>query len=191
MGFFERTIKALNDAEIPNIVAGDLAVVLHGYVRVMPALDLRVHVRVDDARTAARTLGVSSPQGASSPLTLVTHEQAEFVDLLAHSVVLLLESTTVRLVSIEDLIERKRREGGRYDLLDADALEAIQLEMDGRSPPTRDGWEEHHQQRIRDLLLTTPARRLRAFEELIDFSRGVEARRRKDGRIGAKPSPRG
>jgi hypothetical protein len=171
VGFFEDTIRALNVAQVRNVVVGDLAVVLHGYLRLTPDLDLTVHVPALEARKAAEILGQAGSSAGAARLALVADEREEFESVEERSVVVSLESTTVRALSLENLILRKRLAGGPLDLNDAEILESIRQEQGGVSPAPRDGWEEHHQNQMKDLLRTTPSRRLAAFEEMIEFAR--------------------
>ena len=45
-----------------------------------------------------------------------------------------------------------------------------------------DGWKEYRKQQVRDILRTTPARRLAWVEETIDFLREAGFLKRSDGR---------
>jgi hypothetical protein len=56
VGFFEDTIKALNDADVRYVVVGGLAVVLHGHVRVTVDLDLVLDLAPVEARKAIDAL---------------------------------------------------------------------------------------------------------------------------------------
>lgn len=53
----ERVLEALNRARVRYLVAGGVAVVLHGYLRTTADLDLVVQLEPDNARRALRALG--------------------------------------------------------------------------------------------------------------------------------------
>jgi hypothetical protein len=70
----------------------------------------------------------------SNPLLLVdcfAEDVVPFAVLWQNAVVLPLTSTTVRVASISDLIDLKRRAGRPQDALDIEALEAIQRQSGG------------------------------------------------------------
>lgn len=56
MGFFEQTIKALNDADVRYVVVGGLAVVLHGHARVTVDLDLVLDLEPAEVLKAIQVL---------------------------------------------------------------------------------------------------------------------------------------
>ena len=57
VGDIERVLEALNQAEVRYLVAGGVAVVLHGYLRTTADLDLVVQLEEDNVRRAIRALG--------------------------------------------------------------------------------------------------------------------------------------
>jgi hypothetical protein len=159
VGFFEDTIKALNDAEVRYVVVGGLAVVLHGHIRHTYDLDLIVDLAPAEAHRAMETLtglgfrpkvpvkadefadpstrarwiqekGLTvfafwDPKDDTRIVDVFVDEPIAFEDLWARSVVLPLASTSVRVASIPDLVELKRRAGRPQDLTDIQALETI------------------------------------------------------------------
>jgi hypothetical protein len=56
-GPIEEALRALNAADVRYLVAGGVAVVLHGYLRTTADLDLWVQLELENLRRAARTLG--------------------------------------------------------------------------------------------------------------------------------------
>jgi len=54
---FEAIVRALNDSGVRYLIAGGLAVVAHGYVRLTADVDLVVELRPDSARSVFRALG--------------------------------------------------------------------------------------------------------------------------------------
>lgn len=157
MGFFEQTIKALNDADVRYVVVGGVAVVLHGHIRVTFDLDLIVDMaQARRAMEALTGLGFQPkvpvdavefadpekrgrriqdkgmtvfafwhPEDPNQIVDVFVDEPIAFEDLWARSVVARLESTEVRIASIPDLIELKRRAGRPQDLADIEILEAM------------------------------------------------------------------
>ena len=57
VGDIERVLEALNRARVRYLVAGGVAVVLHGYLRTTADLDLIVQLEPDNARRALHALG--------------------------------------------------------------------------------------------------------------------------------------
>ncbi len=57
VGDIERVLEALNRAQVRYLVAGGVAVVLHGYLRTTADLDLVVQLEPDNARRALQALG--------------------------------------------------------------------------------------------------------------------------------------
>jgi hypothetical protein len=57
LGDIERILEALNRADVRYLVAGGVAVVLHGYLRTTADLDLVVQLETENARRALQTLG--------------------------------------------------------------------------------------------------------------------------------------
>lgn len=56
IGDIERVLAALNQAQVRYLVAGGVAVVLHGYLRTTADLDLVVQLEPDNTRRALRAL---------------------------------------------------------------------------------------------------------------------------------------
>jgi len=158
VGFFEDTIRGLDEAGVRYVVVGGLAVVLHGHIRATYDLDLIVDLEEAEARravdaltglglvprlpldateladAAARSRWISEkfwdPGDATRSVDVFVEEPIAFEGLWARSVVMPLASTRVRVASIPDLIELKRGTGRPSDLADIEALTAI-LEDDG------------------------------------------------------------
>ncbi|MBP99624.1 MAG: hypothetical protein CL477_02985 [Acidobacteria bacterium] len=57
VGDIERVLEVLNRARVRYLVAGGVAVVLHGYLRTTADLDLIVQLEPDNARRALHALG--------------------------------------------------------------------------------------------------------------------------------------
>ena len=56
MGFYERFFRSLNERNVRYVVAGGVAVVLHGHPRMTADIDLAVDLTPEAARRAIRTL---------------------------------------------------------------------------------------------------------------------------------------
>lgn len=159
MGFFEDTIRGLDEAGVRYVVVGGVAVVLHGHLRVTFDLDLIVDLAPTEARKAMDTLSALGfrpkvpvdaaefadpatrarwidekgmtvfafwhPENPDSIVDVFVDEPIDFEDLWTRSVVARLESTEVRIASIPDLIELKRRAGRPNDLADIEVLERM------------------------------------------------------------------
>lgn len=162
---FEAVFRALNDRGVRYLVAGGVAVVLHGYIRFTRDLDLLVSLSPFSAEviTALSAVGFDPPVRVtpgsspnSGPREAWLHEKGMTLFTLRHSKNPLLaidlfttrpvdfdtwwsasdevqlETTTVRIVALRDLIRMKREAGRPLDLLDVDELEQIKrLKEDG------------------------------------------------------------
>lgn len=163
---FETVFRALNDRGVRYVVAGGVAVVLHGHVRYTHDLDLVVDLTPQHAVAAIEALTdiglrprapvdaldfadpvsrqawiqdkgmiVFTLQHPKDPLLVVdlfAEPPSDFEDLWADSEEVPLETTTVRIVSLEDLITMKREAGRPRDMLDVEELEHIKrLKEDG------------------------------------------------------------
>lgn len=159
MALFEPVLAALTERSVRYLVAGGVAVVLHGHPRLTADLDLVVDLAEDQVRSAVDTLlelGLRprlpvDPHDFADPtvrrrwieeraLTVFSfhdpHNPLREVDLFAdppvafsqlweRSVAIDLSNTTVRVVSIDDLIAMKRQAGRAQDLADVEALEGL------------------------------------------------------------------
>lgn len=164
VGFFEDTVRALNEAEVRYVVVGGLAVILHGHARVTVDLDLVVDLDPAEVRKGIEVLlglgltptvpvdalDFADPQKRSAWISeknmlvfqmrdpsddfrkvdLFVKEPIPFSELWDRSVVKTLQTTEVRVCSIDDLIRLKREAGRHIDLSDIEALEVI-LEAQG------------------------------------------------------------
>ena len=130
MAIFEPIIEALESNEVRYVVVGGFAVVLHGHARLTADIDLVLDLDTEEARKAIEVLTASGlrPTAPADPLRIVdlfVDNPIEFERLRERSEILDLGSTTVRVASIEDLIEMKRMAGRTKDLEDIEALRAI------------------------------------------------------------------
>jgi predicted nucleotidyltransferase len=156
---FEAVFRALNDRGVRYLVAGGVAVVLHGHMRYTKDLDLVVDLAPHQATAAIETLSALGlvPSVPVDPLAFAdaetrqawVHEKGMTVLSLRHpddirlvvdlfveppadfemlwdaSDEMPLETTTVRVISLDDLIAMKRNVGRPRDMLDVDELEQI------------------------------------------------------------------
>ncbi len=156
---FEAVFKALNDSGVRYLVAGGVAVVLHGYVRITVDLDLVVDLAQKEAAAAVRALTdlgltprlpvdpalfaepeqrtawirdkgmtVFTFHDPNNPLLLIdifVDPPGNFEDLYGRAKDIALETTTVKIVSLDDLIAMKRQAGRPKDLIDVAELEQI------------------------------------------------------------------
>lgn len=158
---FETVFRALNDRGVRYLVAGGVAVVLHGHMRYTKDLDLVVDLAPEQAKAAIEVLSALGlvPSVPVDPLSfadadtrqawigekgmtvLSLHHPDEvrlvvdlfveppsgFEELWSASDEMPLETTTVRVVSLDDLIAMKRKAGRPRDMLDVEELEQIKL----------------------------------------------------------------
>ena len=158
---FETVFRALNDRGVRYLVAGGVAVVLHGHLRYTKDLDLLVDLAPQQATAAMEALSALGlvPSVPVDPLSfadagtrqasvreksmtvfsmhlpedprlvvdLFVGPPSDFETMWAAAVELPLETTTVRVVSLDDLIAMKRNAGRPRDMLDVDELEQIKL----------------------------------------------------------------
>jgi hypothetical protein len=156
---FETVFRALNAHDVRYLVAGGVAVVLHGYTRLTADLDLVVDLAEAQARAAIdaltglglkprapvdpqlfadrraraewlrdRDMKVFTLHDPANPLLVVdlfTEPPADFEGLWARAKDVSLATTTVKIVSVDDLIAMKRQAGRPRDLLDIAELERL------------------------------------------------------------------
>lgn len=159
MPLFEPLFQALERAGVRYVVAGGLAVVLHGYARLTGDVDLALDLEPGELRRGIDTLlaltmrprapvdpydfadpmvrqrwatehnmRVFSWWNPSNPMLEVdvfVEPPLPFAELWARAESVPLDTTTVRVASIPDLIAMKRLAGRPQDLTDIEALEAI------------------------------------------------------------------
>jgi hypothetical protein len=130
----EQVLAALNAAEVRYLIAGGVAVVLHGHLRTTADLDLVValdHANASRAILALQSLGfrprapVPADQFAGLEVDRFVKEPFDFEQGYARAVVVQLDSTSARVVSLDDLLAMKRAAGRPLDGADVEALEAI------------------------------------------------------------------
>ena len=156
---FETVFRALNDRGVRYLVAGGVAVVLHGHMRYTKDLDLVVDLAPEQARAAIEALsalglvpavpvdpyafadadtrqawihdkGMSvfplhHPEDPRMVVDLFVDLPGDFQALWDASDEMPLDTTTVRVVSLADLIAMKREAGRPRDMLDVEELEQI------------------------------------------------------------------
>lgn len=156
---FEAVFRALNDRGVRYLIAGGVAVVLHGYTRFTRDLDLVVDLAPDQATAAIDALTglglrprvpvdpllfadaatrrawiqdknmtvftLHNPDDPHLVVDLFAEAPSDFETLWSNSMEMQLETTSVRVVSLEDLITMKRDVGRDRDLLDVAELERI------------------------------------------------------------------
>ena len=216
---FEALFRALNDGGVRYIVAGGVAVVLHGHPRYTKDLNLVVDLASQQATAAIEALlslglvpsapldplsfadagarqawirekgmtafSLHHPDDARLAVDLFLEPPSDFDALWSASDEMPLETTTVRVLSLDDLIALKRTAGRPRDMLDLDELEQIKLVEEESATdahqPSSDfsfgGWEGHADRERRAALETMPAQRLEWLEEAMRFVQVVEARR--------------
>lgn len=162
---FEAVFRALNDRGVRYLVAGGVAVVLHGYVRITMDLDLVVDLAEEQATAAIRALTdlglrprlpvdpllfadarqravwvrdrgmiVFTLHDPGNPLFVVdlfADPPSDFDMLWQRASEFALETTTVKAVSLDDLIDMKRRAGRPLDLIDIEELERLRELQNG------------------------------------------------------------
>ena len=163
---FEAVFRALNDRGVRYLVAGGVAVVLHGHMRYTKDLDLVVDLAPQQARAAIEALSalglvpsvpvdamsfadaetrqawirekdmtvlsLHHPEDARLVVALFVEPPSNFEALWSASEELPLQTTTVKVVSLDDLISMKRAAGRPRDMLDVEELEQIKrLKEDG------------------------------------------------------------
>ena len=142
----EQVLAALNAEKVRYLVVGGVAVVLHGHLRTTADLDLVVELAPDNARRAISALArlgfrprapVPAEQFADPDarrawidekgLTVFSlwKEPFQFDEVYARAVRVPLDTTTVTVVSLADLIALKQAAGRPVDLADVDALRAL------------------------------------------------------------------
>ncbi len=163
---FETVFRALNDRGVRYLVAGGVAVVLHGYSRLTKDLDLVVDLAEEQARAAIdaltglglkprvpvdprlfadrstreswqreRGMTVFTMLDPGNPMLVVdlfTQVPADYEELWDRATDVQLETTSVKVVSLDDLITMKRAVGRPRDLLDVSELERIRELQDGK-----------------------------------------------------------
>lgn len=156
---FEAVFRALNERGVRYLVAGGVAVVLHGYTRLTMDLDLVVDLAHEQALTAVEALtalglkprapvdprlfadeatreawrrdrGMTmftllDPNNPMLVVDLFTQSPLDYEGLWDRAKDVQLETTRVKIVSLEDLIVMKRAAGRPRDLLDITELERI------------------------------------------------------------------
>lgn len=162
---FEAVFRALNDRGVRYLVAGGVAVVLHGYTRFTKDLDLVVDLAEEQALGAIEALtelglkprvpvdprlfadratrerwqrdrGMTvftllDPDSPTLVVDLFTQLPVPFDELWERGKDVPLETTSVKIVSVDDLIAMKREAGRPMDLNDIAELERIQELRDG------------------------------------------------------------
>ena len=156
---FETVFRALNDRGVRYLVAGGVAVVLHGHMRYTKDLDLIVDLASQQAAGAIEALSalgfvpsvpvdpmafadaairqtwirekgmtvfsLRHPDDARLVVDLFVEPPMDFDALWSASEEMPLETTTVKVVSLDDLIAMKRKAGRPRDMLDVEELEQI------------------------------------------------------------------
>ena len=156
---FETVFRALNDRGVRYLVAGGVAVVLHGHLRYTKDLDLVVDLAPEPALEAIQALSalglvpsapvdplsfadaqarqawvrekdmtvfsLHDPDDARIVVDLFVEPPSDFEALWTASEEVQLDTTTVKIVSLDDLIAMKRSAGRPRDLLDVEELEQI------------------------------------------------------------------
>ena len=162
---FETVFRALNARHVRYLVAGGVAVVLHGYTRLTADLDLVVDLAEAQTRAAIealtglglkprapvdphafadprvraewrrdRDMKVFTLHDPANPMLVVdlfSEPPADFEDLWARAKDVPLETTNVKIVSLDDLIAMKRQAARPKDLLDIAELERLRELQDG------------------------------------------------------------
>jgi predicted nucleotidyltransferase len=157
---FEVVFRALNASGVRYLVAGGVAVVLHGYTRLTEDLDLVVDLHEDQASAAVEALtglglrprlpvdpllfadagtrqswvrerGMTvftflDPDNPMLVVDLFADPPDDFDELWRRAEDVRLATTTVKIVSVDDLIIMKRRAGRPMDLIDIDELQRLQ-----------------------------------------------------------------
>ena len=159
MTTYERLFHELNGGNVRYLVAGGVAVVLHGVARLTADIDLIVDLAPSEAARAiavlehhglrprppvkaaafadpevraewirSKGMQVFTMYDPSDPLTTVdlfVESPLPFEGLWSRSVQFELPTTSVRVVSVADLIRLKSAAGRPLNLADIDALEAL------------------------------------------------------------------
>lgn len=162
---FETVFRALNARDVRYLVAGGVAVVLHGYTRLTEDLDLVVDLAEAQARAAIdaltglglkprapvdphafadprireawrrdRGMKVFTLHHPDNPMLVVdlfVEPPADFEGLWARAIQVPLATTSVKIVSVNDLIAMKRHAGRPRDLLDIAELERVRELREG------------------------------------------------------------
>ena len=158
---FEAIFKALNDRGVRYLVAGGVAVVLHGHIRYTKDLDLIVDLTPEQATAAIEVLSalglvpsvsvdprsfadadtrqawirdkgmtvlsLHHPDDVRLVVDLFVEPPSDFEALWTAAEEMPLETTTVRVVSLDDLIAMKQKAARPRDMLDVEELEQIKL----------------------------------------------------------------
>jgi len=101
------------------VVVGGVAVVLHGVMRFTADLDMVIDLAPEQARTA---MDVMTSAGFSPHVPVAA---SDFEAVWDRATIMQLDTTSVRVASIDDLIAMKRISARPKDLLDIDELEKI------------------------------------------------------------------
>ena len=126
------------------VVIGSVAVVLHGHVRPIADLDLAIDPAPDEANNALHALAGAGfvpslplPPSMLSVLRMFDHSQREvdvflryhipFDDLWAGSERKRVGDSVVRVMSREHLLQTKQIDSRPHDLLDIEALLALEV----------------------------------------------------------------
>ena len=149
IGPIEVALAALNEAEVRYLVVGEVAVVLHGYLRTTADLDLwvqltednleratrclhalgyrpRAPVRIEEfAVTAKRREWVSQKGLVVFSLDLFVQDPFDFDAAYERALRVPLESTEARVLGLDDLIAMKQSVGRPHDQEDLEALRAL------------------------------------------------------------------
>ena len=220
---FEAVFSALNARGVRYLIAGGVAVILHGHVRLTLDLDLLVDLDREQARGAVealtglglvprapvdplafadpearaswirdrgmQVLTMQDPEDPTLVVDLFVDPPADFEQLWTRAQDVDLETTAVKVVSLDDLLAMKRQAGRPKDLLDVSELERIRglRERPVKAPDTRrarsgdtsGGWDLHADEQRLHTLTITPRQRLEWLERALHFAQvaGVLPRR--------------
>ncbi|MBU0678836.1 MAG: nucleotidyltransferase [Verrucomicrobia bacterium] len=153
---YKEMLQCLADENVEFLLVGAYALAAHGYPRATMDIDIWVLPSPDNAQAVLRAVGrFGSPLHDLSPedlekddtvfqigvaprrIDIITGASGLcFKDAYAHSAEVMIEGITVRIPSIEDLIQNKRASGRTKDKADAEALEALQ-NSEHKNPPDR------------------------------------------------------
>ena len=135
-------------ARVRYVAVSGTAVVLHGHIRPTLDLDIVISSAPGDVNGAMNTLmragfapSIPLPMSAVTVMRMFDQEQREvdlfvryavpFEELWASSVIVQVEDTPVRIMSLDHLLKVKRINGRPHDLMDIDGLLALQRGADG------------------------------------------------------------
>ncbi|HEX8139154.1 MAG TPA: hypothetical protein VF544_16425 [Pyrinomonadaceae bacterium] len=141
------------------VVVGGVAVVLHGYVRPIADLDLVIDRAPEEINRAMRALsGLGFVPSIPLPLSALTvlrmfdqHEREidvfvryaiPFEELRRDSAQVHIGRSTVRIISREHLLRVKRINGRAHDLMDVEALLALEAGDSSHAAPPPAGQQD-------------------------------------------------